>query len=69
MDPRVYNGALFVGLNGVVVKSHGGTDPTGFASAIGVAVDMVSGRYSELITADCEQFNAAVEPEQRAAAV
>ncbi|MEQ9447606.1 MAG: phosphate acyltransferase PlsX, partial [Rhodospirillaceae bacterium] len=37
-DPRRYNGALFVGLNGVVVKSHGGTDAVGFANAIGVAV-------------------------------
>jgi glycerol-3-phosphate acyltransferase PlsX len=41
-DPRRYNGALFVGLNGVVVKSHGGTDSIGFANAIGVAVDMIS---------------------------
>ena len=41
-DPRRYNGALFVGLNGVVVKSHGGTDTIGFANAIGVAVDMIS---------------------------
>ena len=41
-DPRRYNGALFVGLNGVVVKSHGGTDMVGFANAIGVAVDMVA---------------------------
>jgi glycerol-3-phosphate acyltransferase PlsX len=40
-DPRRYNGALFVGLNGVAVKSHGGTDALGFANAIGVAVDMV----------------------------
>lgn len=41
-DPRCYNGALFVGLNGVAVKSHGGTDALGFANAIGVAVDMVA---------------------------
>ncbi|MBT5239841.1 MAG: phosphate acyltransferase PlsX [Rhodospirillaceae bacterium] len=41
LDPRRYNGALFVGLNGVAVKSHGGTDALGFANAIGVAVDMV----------------------------
>lgn len=40
-DPRKYNGALFVGLNGVAVKSHGGTDALGFANAIGVAIDMV----------------------------
>jgi glycerol-3-phosphate acyltransferase PlsX len=41
VDPRRYNGAVFLGLNGVVVKSHGGTDAFGFANAIGVAVDMV----------------------------
>jgi phosphate acyltransferase len=41
-DPRKYNGALFVGLNGVVVKSHGGTDAVGFANAVGVAVDMIA---------------------------
>ena len=40
-DPRKYNGALFVGLNGIVVKSHGGTDALGFSNAIGVAIDMV----------------------------
>ena len=41
MDPRKYNGAVFLGLNGVAVKSHGGTDAFGFANAIGVAIDMV----------------------------
>jgi glycerol-3-phosphate acyltransferase PlsX len=40
-DPRRYNGAIFLGLNGIAVKSHGGTDALGFANAIGVAVDMV----------------------------
>ncbi|MDC3172295.1 phosphate acyltransferase PlsX [Alphaproteobacteria bacterium] len=41
MDPRKYNGAVFLGLNAVAVKSHGGTDAFGFANAICVAVDMV----------------------------
>src|SRR5690606_3936793 len=41
MDPRRYNGAVFLGLNGIAVKSHGGTDALGFANAIGVAADMV----------------------------
>jgi len=40
VDPRRYNGAVFLGLNGIAVKSHGGTDALGFANAIGVAVDM-----------------------------
>jgi len=41
VDPRRYNGAIFLGLNGIAVKSHGGTDAFGFANAIGVAIDMV----------------------------
>jgi glycerol-3-phosphate acyltransferase PlsX len=34
LDPRLYNGAILLGLNGVVVKSHGGTDDIGFANAV-----------------------------------
>ena len=45
MDPRKYNGAVFLGLNGVAVKSHGGTDAFGFANAIGVAVDMIQHNF------------------------
>lgn len=41
MDPRRYNGAVFLGLNGIAVKSHGGTDALGFSNAIGVAADLV----------------------------
>ena len=41
MDPRKHNGGVFLGLNGVVVKSHGGTDALGFATAIDVAYEMV----------------------------
>src|SRR6185437_9428817 len=40
MDPRRYNGAVFLGIQGICVKSHGSTDELGFASAIGVAADM-----------------------------
>jgi glycerol-3-phosphate acyltransferase PlsX len=40
IDPRRYNGAMFLGLNGIAVKSHGGADALSFANAIGVAVDM-----------------------------
>ena len=40
MDPRKYNGAVFLGLNGIAVKSHGGTDSFGYANAIGVAYDL-----------------------------
>jgi phosphate acyltransferase len=41
MDPRKYNGGVFLGLNGVVIKSHGGTDPEGFAAAIDIGYEMV----------------------------
>ena len=45
VDPRRYNGGVFLGLDGVCVKSHGGADDLGFAYAIGVAVDMVRYEY------------------------
>ena len=41
LDPRRYNGAVFLGLNGISVKSHGGTDALGYANAIGVSVHML----------------------------
>jgi glycerol-3-phosphate acyltransferase PlsX len=46
MDPRKANGGVFLGLNGIVVKSHGGTDAEGFAAAVDVGYDMV--RYALL---------------------
>ncbi|HWW46336.1 MAG TPA: phosphate acyltransferase PlsX [Xanthobacteraceae bacterium] len=46
MDPNNSNGGVFLGLNGIVVKSHGGTDAEGFASAVDVGYDMV--RYDLL---------------------
>ena len=41
MDPRNSNGGVFLGLNGVVIKSHGGTDAQGFAAAIDMGYEMV----------------------------
>jgi phosphate acyltransferase len=46
MDPRRSNGGVFLGLNGIVIKSHGGTDAEGFASALDVGYDMA--RYDLL---------------------
>jgi glycerol-3-phosphate acyltransferase PlsX len=46
MDPRKANGAVFLGLNGIVIKSHGGADAEGFANAIDIGYDMV--RYGLL---------------------
>ena len=50
LDPRRYNGAVMLGLNGVVVKSHGGTDAEGFAHAVDVAMDMVVHGFNAKIT-------------------
>src|SRR5215471_3571116 len=41
LDPRRANGGVFLGLNGIVIKSHGGTDAEGFAAAIELGYDMV----------------------------
>ncbi len=46
MDPRKVNGGVFLGLNGVVIKSHGGTDAEGFAAAVDLGYDMA--RYDLL---------------------
>jgi glycerol-3-phosphate acyltransferase PlsX len=46
MDPNKSNGGVFLGLNGIVVKSHGGTSADGFAYAVDVSYDMV--RYDLL---------------------
>jgi phosphate acyltransferase len=46
MDPRKANGGVFLGLNGIVIKSHGGADAEGFAAAIDMGYDMV--RYELL---------------------
>ena len=56
LDPRRYNGAMFLGLNGVVVKSHGGTDALGFANAIGVAVELVQQGTNERITSELNKL-------------
>jgi glycerol-3-phosphate acyltransferase PlsX len=52
MDPRYYDGAMFLGLNGICVKSHGGTDAVGFSSAVTVAIKLVADRVNEGIKED-----------------
>ena len=69
MDPRRYNGAMLLGLNGIVVKSHGGTDAVGFANAIGVAADMVMHDFQSKIRDDFERLKSAEEPDRSAAAL
>jgi len=56
IDPREYNGATFLGLQGVVVKSHGGADAYSFANAIRVAVVEVDKKVPETISSKLEQY-------------
>src|SRR5690606_34375450 len=49
MDPRTVNGGVFLGLNGVVIKSHGGTDEVGYKSALGLAYDMARNRLMDKV--------------------
>jgi glycerol-3-phosphate acyltransferase PlsX len=52
LDPRASNGGIFLGLDGIVVKSHGGTDALGFASALDMAIDMAKAGVIARIVAD-----------------
>lgn len=64
LDPRAANGGIFLGLNGIVVKSHGGTDALGFASALDMAIDMARADVIPKIIADL----AVLTPEKAAVA-
>jgi glycerol-3-phosphate acyltransferase PlsX len=66
-DPRRYNGAMLLGLNGIAVKSHGGADAFGFSNAIGVAVDMLQHGFLEKIRQDLERVSIAATPPAAAA--
>jgi glycerol-3-phosphate acyltransferase PlsX len=57
-DPRRYNGAVFLGLRGICVKSHGGTDAFGFANAIGVAHDLAAQGFNERIKEEMPRVGA-----------
>lgn len=55
MDPRRYNGAMFVGLGGIAIKSHGSADGYGYYRALRVAIDLVSGQVNQRIIAEIEK--------------
>ena len=58
LDPNNHNGAVFLGLNGLVVKSHGSATPKGVANAIGVAARMVRNDITRKIGDDLDNFRA-----------
>ncbi len=68
VDPRRYNGAMLLGLNGIVVKSHGGTDALGFANALGVVIDMVTFEFNDTIIQEFERLEVDNVPLTKAAA-
>jgi len=55
IDPRRVNGGVFLGLNGLVVKSHGGADATGFAAAVELAANMARENFADRIAAEVEK--------------
>jgi phosphate acyltransferase len=60
LDPRTVNGGVFLGLNGIVIKSHGGTDEIGFKSALGLAYEMSRSRLIDKIAEGMRRFPPAV---------
>ena len=68
MDPRKVNGGVFLGLNGIVIKSHGGSDAEGTAAAIDVAHAMATANLREKIERDLQDFYLSVSLENAAAA-
>ncbi|MET3925765.1 phosphate acyltransferase PlsX [Devosia sp. 2618] len=56
MDPRTVNGGVFMGLNGIVIKSHGGTDEIGYKSALGLSYEMARSRLIDKIGDTMKRF-------------
>ena len=57
LDPRKVNGGVFLGLNGIVIKSHGGSDAEGTAAAMDIAHAMATADLVRKIARDLEIFN------------
>jgi len=57
VDPRRYNGAIFLGVNGSVVKSHGGTDGYGFSTAIDITADMITHGFIHAVREEIERVS------------
>ncbi len=69
LDPRTLNGGVFLGLNGVVVKSHGGAEALAFASALDLAIDMGGSDMIARILADRAGISAGAQGEADSAQV
>lgn len=62
MDPRTVNGGVFMGLNGIVIKSHGGTDEIGYKSALSLSYEMARSRLIDKIGDTMQRFPIKVAP-------
>ena len=56
LDPRYYNGAIFIGLDSPVVKSHGGTDYIGFSNSLNVCSRIIKGNLINKIKDNIKQW-------------
>lgn len=61
LDPRASSGGMFLGLNGIVVKAHGGTDAIGFAGAVSMAIDMSRANLNARISRDRNALETSLE--------
>ncbi len=59
LDPKSHNGAMFLGLNGIAIKSHGNADSKGFANAIKVTIDLCRNNINDKIIEEVRLSNAA----------
>jgi glycerol-3-phosphate acyltransferase PlsX len=56
----MHNGAMLIGLNGVVIKSHGSTDGLGFSNAIKVAISLIENKINDKIIAEIKSNETAI---------
>lgn len=63
IDPRYYNGASLLGLKGLCIKSHGGTDGIGFANAIEVAANLAQHKFNEKVAAELKRIGHGINAE------
>lgn len=67
MDPRSVNGGVFLGLNGIVLKSHGGTDAQGFATTVRLASSVGRSQFAEDVARNLKRLQGLSVPSEEAA--
>lgn len=64
LDPQRYNGAVLLGMNGIVVKSHGGAQPLGIANAIGIASSMLENDFMDELKTSIQRRLISIDQEK-----